>query len=108
MHDPNFRVTRTLSWYHGEYPLIMFGTAKKFAGHVLPAIMKPLRVLWNEMIGFVFMVFGVIGAANAYRNLSNPNDPDAFGKGMTGALFGAIMLGFGLHSFLRARRIKRS
>ena len=64
--------------------------------------------LIGYLFGIIFMVFGVIGAANAYRNLSNPNDPDAFGKGMTGALFGAIMLGFGLHSFLRARRIKRS
>ena len=86
----------------------MLGAVRKFAGHVLPAIWKPLRILWNEMIGFVFVVFGVIGAANAYRNLSNPNDPDAVGKGMTGALFGTIMLGFGVHSFWRARRIKRS
>jgi glycerol uptake facilitator-like aquaporin len=86
----------------------MLGVAKKFVSHVLPAIVKPLRVLWNEMIGFVFLVFAVVGASSAYRNLSNANDPDSFGRGMVGALFGLIMLGFGVHSFLRARKIKRA
>ena len=86
----------------------MFGVAKKFAGHVLPAVIKPLRVLWNELIGFVFFIFAVIGASSAYRNLSNAQDPDSLGRGLVGALFGTIMLGFGIYSFFRARKIKRS
>lgn len=86
----------------------MFGVAKKFAGHVLPAVIKPLRVLWNELIGFVFIVFAVVGGSSAYRNLSNTQDPDSLGRGMVGGLFGTIMLAFGVHSFFRARKIKRS
>jgi len=86
----------------------MFGVARKFVGHVLPAVLKPMRVLWNELIGFVFVVFAIVGGSSAYRNLANTQDPDSLGRGMVGALFGTIMLGFGLHSFVRARRIRRS
>ncbi len=85
----------------------MFAIARKFASTVLPGVIKPLRVLWNEMIGFVFIVFAVFGGSAAYRNFANTTDPDAFGRGMLGALFGVVMLAFGLQSFFRARRINR-
>ena len=80
-----------------------------FLGHFMPGVMRPLRVLWNEIIGFVFLAFGVVlgsGAIRAYRALP----PGEANLGRIVLLFGlpAVMLFFGISSFLRARRISRS
>ena len=32
----------------------MAGIVNKFIGHVMPGVIRPLRVLWNEVIGFLF------------------------------------------------------
>ena len=31
----------------------------QFIKHVVPAVIKPARVLWNEVIGFIFLCIGV-------------------------------------------------
>ena len=31
----------------------MVGKTKQFLSYVVPGVIKPLRVLWNEMIGFI-------------------------------------------------------
>jgi hypothetical protein len=85
------------------------GLVKSFVSNVVPAVIKPLRVLWNEVIGFMFIVFAIIFAFSLFRRFrSFDGDPgQLFGLAAAG-LFVAMMLGYGLFSFLRARKISRS
>jgi hypothetical protein len=80
-----------------------------FLSHVMPGVVRPMRVLWNEVIGFVFIVLGVAFTSSgirAYRALK----PEEITVLQLGLLFvmPALMLYFGITSFLRARRISRS
>jgi hypothetical protein len=75
-----------------------------FLSHVLPGVVRPMRVLWNEVFGFLFLVFTVFmtsGAIRAYRA------GDSKGAWIAGG-FAALLLYFGVTSFLRARKISRS
>jgi hypothetical protein len=83
-------------------------TGKQLFKHVLPAVIKPMRVLWNEVIGFVFLCLGVMMGFSTYRNF---RDVDEHGSPLPligGSLFALLMVYFGVTSFLRARRIGRS
>ncbi|HZO56625.1 MAG TPA: hypothetical protein VFB63_28205 [Bryobacteraceae bacterium] len=87
----------------------MMQLIRKFAGHVLPGIIKPLRVLWNEIIGFMFLVLGVIFGFSAWRKYREFNgDFASLLLLMMAGLFVLLMLGYGVSSFLRARRIGKS
>ena len=33
---------------------------REFVKHIIPAILKPARILWNEVIGFLFLFFAVV------------------------------------------------
>jgi hypothetical protein len=88
-----------------------------FAKHVVPAVVKPAQVLWNQFIGFLFLCFGVIFAFKTVRLVLQYGKPTPIDEisGMGGfwrlAIAGgctAIMIGFGAASFIRARRISRS
>jgi uncharacterized membrane protein len=84
----------------------MRALAQKFLDHVLPGIVKPLQVLWNEIIGFVFLVIAVTVIFSTVRRTAK--DPDGFWLLVAGVAFGLVLGAFGLSSFLRARRISRS
>ncbi len=84
-------------------------TAQKFAKHVVPQVVKPARVIWNQVIGVAFLAFGVPAVFKAitfYREIAL--DPRNSGRFFFAALFGLVMVLFGVGSFLRARRISRS
>lgn len=87
----------------------MWTLVKQFAGTVIPGIMKPLRVMWNEMIGFVFIVFAVLIMGSTLRKW-NDFDDSASSLGLMAAsfFFFLVMLSYGIYSFLRARKINRS
>ena len=58
----------------------MFTLAGKFLHHILPAVARPVRVLWNQFIGFMFLVIaGIRGAGNlaAGRQRQPVSDDDA-------------------------------
>jgi hypothetical protein len=86
----------------------------EFTKHVVPAVLRPARVLWNEIIGFFFICLAVLFGSGVWRAY------DAFSKAApeqsTGDLLRIIMSGFctllmlyfGITSFRRARRISRS
>lgn len=87
---------------------------RAFVKHIVPAIIKPLHSLWNQVIGFLFLSFAVIfgfKTAHIYMDWSKA----APGAGV-GDLVRLVMAGFctflmgwfGVSSFLRARRISRS
>jgi type VI protein secretion system component VasK len=87
----------------------MLSTGKKFLSHVIPGIMRPLRILWNEMIGFVFLCLAVIAAPKAFQAYrSFDGGPEQLFRLLLTGLFLITMLSFGIASFWRARRISRS
>jgi hypothetical protein len=77
---------------------------RMFAEHVAPAIIKPARTLWNEVIGFIFLTFAVPFGFKAVRYAMAGDLVRVFFAGFCTVL----MAWFGLHSFLRARKISRS
>ena len=85
------------------------GLVKAFLGNVLPAVMKPLRVLWNEMLAFVFAVFAIVILFPALRQLwSFDGSSASIAKLGMQVFFGGVLAVCAVFSFRRARRISRS
>lgn len=81
----------------------------QFLKHVLPGVIKPLHILWNEIIGFVFLVLAAFVGVSTYRRAQHFSG-DAGGIAILVALFAftAVLTFYGISSFLRARKISRS
>jgi hypothetical protein len=87
---------------------------REFVRHVVPAVAKPARTLWNDFIAFLFcclaITFGVETwrLARAYAKAA-PADAggDLFRLCISGVCT-LVMLWYGLSSYLRARKISRS
>ena len=77
---------------------------RQFLNHVVPAVVKPARTLWNEVIGFLFLCLAVILGFNTVRSYLAH---DAFRVFLAGPMT-LIMAWFSISSFLRARKISRS
>jgi hypothetical protein len=77
---------------------------RSFVKHVLPAIIKPMHSLWNEVIGFLFCSFGVIFGFKAVVYWRHDDMPRLFFAGSCTIL----MAWYGISSFLRARKISKS
>ena len=81
----------------------------KFLRHVVPGVVRPLHALWNEVIGFLFIVFTVVAAFYVVRAVRNfDGEVEGLVRIVLPALFGLVMGYFGVSSFLRARKITRS
>lgn len=81
----------------------------KFVSHVVPGVIKPLHALWNEVIGFLFLVFAALSGFYVFRAVRSFNgDVEGLGRVVFPALFGLAMAYFGISSFLKARKITRS
>ena len=76
----------------------------RFLGHVLPGVIKPIHILWNEVIGFLFLCLACIPVPSIIRYWRQ-GDISKLGFGL---LFAGVMLYFGINSFWRARKISRS
>jgi len=87
----------------------MLAIGRKFMTHVLPGIIKPLHILWNEMIGFVFICIAIIATPSVYRKVAAfSGEPEQLGLIVLGLCFLIPMYGFGISSFWRARKLKKS
>lgn len=85
------------------------GLIKQFLGHVIPGIVKPMHALWNEVIGFVFIVLAIWAAPSVWRNIRNAGDSsEGFWKAAISVGFALLMVYFAISSFLKARKISRS
>jgi hypothetical protein len=87
----------------------LLSTGSKLLRHTVPAILKPLRVLWNEMIGFVFLALAVLVGVATYNKFQAPGE----GQGnlvvaLMGGSFTLLLLYLGWSSFRRAKHISRS
>ncbi|MGD0577849.1 MAG: hypothetical protein ABSC08_02860 [Bryobacteraceae bacterium] len=84
--------------------------AKAFIASFMPGVIKPLHALWNEVLAFVFFILAIFlslgPVRRSYRELDG--DPANFIKFVLAVVLAILMLGFGLYSFLRARKISRS
>jgi hypothetical protein len=80
-----------------------------FAHHVVPAIVKPARTLWNEVIGFLFFCFALVFGIKLVRAVREfaGTPGDILNAGLLAVCF-LLMGGFAVSSFLRARKISRS
>lgn len=82
---------------------------RRFLGFVIPAVLKPARTLWHEVIGFLFFVLAI---AFIFSGLRYVREFD----GSIRAILSVVMLafcvvvlgGYGISSFRRARKISRS
>jgi hypothetical protein len=87
---------------------------RKLIKHVVPAIVKPVHSLWNEVIGFFFLCFATVFAFRTisyYRIYAQAPPAAALGefvRVIVTAFFALVMAGFGISAFLRARKISRS
>ena len=76
--------------------------------------MKPARTLWNEFIGFLFLCFAVIFGfktahlAMDYAKADPANAMPELWRLLVAGFCTLLMAGFGISSFIRARRISRS
>ena len=75
--------------------------ARRFAEHMVPHVIRPAQIIWNQAIGAIFLLFAIafIGYAAAHKD----NEAAVFG----GLFLGGIMGYFGVTSFLKARRLAR-
>ena len=75
-----------------------------FVKHIVPAVVKPARTLWNEVLGFMFLCFGAIIGFRTARGIAKG---EVFAA-ILGCIGTVLMLWYGISSFLKARRISRS
>jgi hypothetical protein len=83
----------------------MFSMAKKFLGYVLPGVVRPISILWNQVIGFFFLVLAIMPVHSIIRDWGKEDTGPRLALEIS---FGALMAIFGIHSFLKARKISKS
>jgi hypothetical protein len=87
----------------------MSGIANKFLRHVMPGVIRPLHVLWNEIIGFLFTCLAVYASVSVFQSIRQLHTPTgSIFRVCVSVFFAALMAFFGIGSFLRARKISRS
>ena len=79
--------------------------AGKFVKHVLPAAVKPIHSLWHEILGFIFLAFAAIASVEGVHETPRTLRPVRLALIIP---FIVVMAGYGVSSFLKARRISRS
>ena len=86
----------------------MFKLAQTFYQSVLPGEVKPLHILWNEVIGFLFLTLAIFTAPAGWRYYrAIEADPRNLFRLLLTAAFALTMAWFGVSSFMKARRIRR-
>ena len=80
-----------------------------FFSHVMPRVVRPLHALWNEIIGFLFIIFAAVAGFYVFRAVrAFEGDLEGLVRVVLPGLFGVLMAYFGVSSFLKARKISRS
>ena len=85
------------------------GLFKRFLGHVVPRVIRPLHILWNQLMGFLFLVIAAGAAPSLVRTFKQfSGDFEGVARVALACVFVGVMLYFGITSLMRARRIERS
>jgi hypothetical protein len=81
----------------------------QFLKHVVPEVIRPIRSLWHEVIGFLVLCLAFLGGVSGFRVVrSFDGEPESMFRLLLTGVFVVIMGGFGISSFRRARKISRS
>lgn len=83
----------------------MFALPRKLFEHVFPKVVRPLHILWNQIIGFFFLVLAAVPVKSA---ISSYRDPNGMPRLVMSVIFIVTMASFGIFSFLKARKIART
>ena len=71
--------------------------------------MKPARTLWHELLGFVFVVMAIAFVLSGFRAIRQFDGTPGAVLRLVMLAFGVCLLGgYGISSFVRARKISRS
>jgi hypothetical protein len=82
---------------------------RRFLEHVVPGVVRPLRILWNELIGFFFLVLAAWAIPSAVRYIHQyQSNAESLFRVVLTISFSGLMAYFGITSFLKARKISRS
>lgn len=88
--------------------MLSISRGRRFLQYVLPAVLRPIRVLFNQVVGLIFMVFAIAALPRGIQIAREFNgDPESFFRLILTVLFIAIMAGFGIYSFWRAHKIPK-
>lgn len=80
----------------------------KLFSQVMPGVIRPLRVIWNQSISLIFLIFGVTALSNVWRGYSEMSQPNGSpARLVLSGIFASVMLFFALTSYLRARKIEK-
>ncbi len=75
----------------------------------MPGVIRPLHILWNELIGFFFAVFAIVILASLVRGIYQYNgESEGLGRLILMGFAFLVMAYYGLQSFFKARKIGRS
>jgi hypothetical protein len=87
----------------------VYQEGRRFLGFVLPAVLKPAHTLWHELIGFVFLLMATAFLFSGIRAIRQFDGSAGAVIRLAMLAFGVcVMGGYGISSFLRARKISRS
>lgn len=82
--------------------------ARRFAQHVVPEVVRPARIIWNQAVGAIFLLFAVVFFGYSVKYFNNLHSADRNTVALAfSAFLGAVMTIFGIASLLKARRIGR-
>jgi heme A synthase len=75
-----------------------------FFKHVIPAAVKPLHSLWHDMLGFLFLVLAGLAMWKVWRS---PGTLPPAQLALV-VVFIVVLIGYGVSSIRKSRRISRS
>ena len=81
--------------------------AQTFARTVVPEVVRPARIIWNQAVGAIFVVLAVpafFKALQLYREMKPDDSRNLFGLVLS-VIFCVVMFSFAIASFRKARRI---
>ena len=82
---------------------------RRFLGFVVPAVLKPARTLWHEILGFIFIAMAIAFVLSGFRAIRQFDGSAGAVARLAMLAIGVCLLGgYGISSFLRARKISRS
>jgi hypothetical protein len=87
----------------------VYQQGRRFLGFVVPAVLKPARTLWHEILGFIFIAMAIAFVFSGFRAIRQFDGSAGAVARLAMLAIGVCLLGgYGISSFLRARKISRS
>ena len=87
----------------------VYKEGRRFLGFVVPAVVKPAHSLWHQIVGFVFTMMAIAFVLSGFRAIRQFDGSAGAVLRLTMLAVGVCLLGgYGISSFLRARKISRS